>query len=126
MRDTENQLTQRNHRRALDADSISADNAAAEVTINAPGPGKRILLEGAQASFSSKTIEDKLLQVIEDPAGTPNVLWGGYNEAAKVLATPNAGALKAAENKAVKVSLAASGSAGVFGVVNVQYLTVPI
>lgn len=93
----------------------NADNAAAVVDIAAPGAGKRILLNSVVADFSDVTVE-KALTVIEDPASANTTTVVVSNRRADQLYGMLFG-----DGKAVRLSLAASGTGGKIGYVLANY-----
>lgn len=105
--------------------SGSADNASLTVTHTAPGAGKRLLVTHCSFSFSVKTVEDKLAEIVEDVAGTPVVLWRGYTKAGEVLNVIgiDGNPIVVTANKTVTARLAASGGAGQLGVANIAVVT---
>lgn len=96
--------------------TISADNAAATITLAAPAAGVAHYVYGVVAGFVGGTAT-KLLTIKDDITIKENVpvVNSLYYERIKPL--------KITDAKALEVSLAASGTAGIIGYVTVQYET---
>lgn len=97
-------------------EKASADNALATAT-HAAASGKRHYLTGVWAAYSTAPAGEKLLQLKD---GT-TVIFESYVKAAEQIPFPNP--IEIARGNAVSAELAASGTAGVLGKVNITGFT---
>lgn len=100
----------------------SADNAAATATVAAPAAGYQLGVTHLDAGFSDETEGAALLQITEDVAGTPAVIWEGYvaGVGREVNFDPP---LSVTAAKSVSGVLAASSAGGILGKVNIVTVT---
>lgn len=100
----------------ISSTTISADNAAATITLAAPAAGVAHYVWGIIAGFVGGAAT-KLLTVKDDVTVKENIA------VVNSMSTERAKALKITDAKALEVSLAASGTAGIIGYVTVMYET---
>lgn len=96
----------------------SADNANSDVTLAAPGSGFQIGITRIEAGFSVTATADKLLTVVEDTGGAATTIYQRHISGNSQVINFDP-ALPVADNKNVRVRLAASGTGAVLGIVNV-------
>lgn len=91
--------------------AASADNAAV-TAVKTVQPAKQHIVDGVTASFSSA--KTQLLQVFDDAA----VIWEGYVYSSREVTFP--AGISIARGNACSAVLAASGTGGVLGKVNLH------
>ena len=96
--------------------TVSADNAAATITLAAPAAGVAHYVWGIVAGFAGGAAT-KLLTVKDDTTVKENV------PVVNMFGVSRHKPLKITDAKALEVSMAASGTAGVIGYVTLQYET---
>lgn len=87
---------------------------AAQATLAAAASGKGWVVAQASVSFDDDTLKGQLVQIIEDPSGTPVTLWSGRYPGGSNYDLPIHAGIPVTKEKAVCVKLA-SGGAGKTG-----------